>query len=708
MMKRILLVFSLLIVSLLVAEESIQELLDTKPTELRPTHDLLLIGTSTVMVLEQNHYSHKQITPSLSAQWFQEYFEALDPMKLYFLQSDIDVFRPKETKLWNREHNIMDLNFAFQVYKRYLERFHERVVYVVENIDKPQDFTVKEYYDEDRKNAEWPASQEEQRELWRKSLKNDLLVLKIEEKLPAEDDKKNSAKKTQTEQEKRDDIKKRMARYYKSRAQLEPIEVLEIFLATLGHLFDPHTAYMAPMTTEDFTIDMQLSLQGIGATLSVEDDYTTIMELVPMGPAEKSGELSKGDRIIAVAQDGQEPVDVIGMPLNKVVRMIRGPANSFVTLTILKENENTPHEVRIKREVVTLTEQQAQTPVLQVKGVDGKMKNIMVIHVSSFYENMTSQIKRKLKEAMNSQKLDGILLDLRSNGGGLLTEAIDICDLFLPKRPVVQISNGTAVEVRYNNNLLHAQFEGPVLVLVDGFSASASEIAAAALQDTGRAIVVGDMMTHGKGTVQSTIDLRPIISQLKINGQSVSRTDSGIVKCTTSKFYRINGDTTQRKGVTPDIVFPSFLDVLESKELFLPHVLSSDTITPASYTKEKTLETYLPALRTHSERRRAANPSFQELKRDIQTYQEITKRLKQVPLEYEERLQLAKQRKEINKRLKAYYEANENMRTASSDEEKKTDYVQKEALNVLLDIIHLTEGPTTPPTKSFWQRLFDN
>ena len=712
-MKNRIAVLILLFAGLCGAAETIEQMLE-QPKAFQPTRQEYLISRQAISLLLAYHYAPHPITPAVSANWFKEYFRTLDPQHLFFRQSDIENFRSYETVLWDKTRNMVNLDFAFKVYALFLERIHERTLYVLEELSKPQDFTVQETIQFDRKEAQYPVTPEEQRDLWRKLLKNESLQLLLDNEKRAakiaagELEPEKSPKSPQQEMEER---RKRYARFYRRRAEVSSVEVLEFFLNSLTHTFDPHSNYMAPETKANFDIDMSLSLQGIGATLTTMDSYVTIVSLVPGGPADQDGTLKPNDKIIAVAQDGQEAIDVVEMPLNRVVRQIRGPKGTKVTLTILKEGSRTPVEVTLVRDQIKLTEKEAKstTYTIDVPQTNAKA-NVVVLHLSSFYSDFdglragnkdykstTRDIRNLLAKAKQSgTPVDGIVLDLRGNGGGSLEEAINLTGLFFESGPVVQVRSGRGrLESRVDPDP-SVQFTGPLIVLMDRFSASASEITAAALQDCGRALIIGEKLSHGKGTVQTIIDLNRFGRRLKNPGQAPI--DFGSLKVTMGKFYRINGGATQLRGVTPDIIYPSLTDHMKDLgEDSLPNALPWDQIQPMKYLYYEQVGQLLPALRKASLERIAANPDFQNYQKDMYFYDNFVS-IKDIPLEINARRKFESDQEHAEEIFRAFRRRNTNYDQEREDrrdekkgrkktEEKLPDLVLEESLRVMGDYI---------------------
>lgn len=707
------------------AGETPEEILAHIPTVPTPLLRERLVSKYVVILLSKYHYHPQNITPAISAEWFAEYFNSLDFNRTLFLESDLEDFRSFESVLWDQRTMTANLDFPFKVYQRYLERARQRALFSIAAIANAHDFSARETMNADAKDLPWCKTVAELENLWRQQVKNALLVNRLQEEKDAAKKKKaaekdgngngNGAAKPAPEPAPEttpfpDRLAKNYARNYLRRAEVEAINILEIYLTALTRVLDPHSAYMAPETKENFDINMRLSLEGIGATLSTKDAYTVIVGIVPGGPADRDGRLKEGDRITAVAQEGQEPVDVVEMPLNKVVAKIRGPKATTVHLTILEEGSSTPTLVSLVRDEVKLTDQEAQSETRQLTLPDTGPANVLIIYLPSFYADFAARAKgdpdykssardvRKLieKAMADQQPPDGIILDLRGNGGGALDEAVELAGLFIPTGPVVQVRDSSGKIDRKEDTNPAVTFAGPLMVMVDKLSASASEIVAAALQDYGRAIIVGDASTHGKGTVQSVINL----ANVRALSHATSRMpdpEPGSLKITISKFYRINGSSTQVKGVTSDICFASFLDQLDLGEEKLPHVLPWDQIEPLEYEAANQTAKALPALLEASQQRRQENPLFREYQKDMDFYANF-RADKQLPLELNERRQHQEDEEKTVRMFRKFQAQRKNARKRNAvriddgdnediDVADAQDLILEETINIMADYI---------------------
>jgi carboxyl-terminal processing protease len=526
-------------------------------------------------ILDTYHYKRIKLNDSLSSVILDSYVDVLDNNHSYFLASDI-----KEFEKYRYEIDDMlesgNVAFAYDIYNLFSERFKERIDYVNnELLSSPFDYTIDESYNMDRSKEKFAESTEELNDVWRKMVKSQALNLKLTGKEP---------------EETKDIISKRYERFEKAIDQYESEDVFEIFMNTVAESFDPHTNYFSPRTSDRFQQSMRLSLEGIGARLQTENDYTKVVQIVPGGPADKSDLIQENDRIIGVAQgvDG-EMVDVVGWRIDDVVDLIKGPKGTTVRLQLLPAEtglDGPSEEISLVREKIELEDQKAKAKIL-THVQDGKTYRIGMIELPSFYMDFeayqkgdpdytsTTRDVQKLIADLKTQNIDGLIMDLRDNGGGSLSEAIDLTGLFIEKGPVVQ--------VRYPDEKIDlgededpsVMYSGPLAVMINRFSASASEIFAGAIQDYNRGLVIGEQ-TFGKGTVQSVIDLA---RYLKVpEGEQV-----GQLKLTLQKFYRVTGSSTQHLGVTPDVSLPSAFDADEFGESANISALPWDQIRPTRF-----------------------------------------------------------------------------------------------------------------------------
>lgn len=700
------------------------------PESWQPNAGSELIARAVTSIIEQNHYSGLKLSEAMSRQLFDEYFDRLDPARQFFRQSDVDEFRAQSLIL----HELLrrgDLGFAFSVYKRFAQRVDESLHFAREQLHSPLDFTVEESLLVDRTEAPRPATEKEQQELWRLFLKNRVLlnVLAQEQAQKAKDKKDQAppadpgkaappdetAKGAQPVAPEAGDTvltgtpEERTLRYYEQirRAvwEVERDDIVELYLDALCNVFDPHSGYMNARSQEDFDMDMKLSLQGIGAVLGPDDGYTKVVSIMSGGPAQSDGRLQPGDRIIAVGQGEAVPENVVDMPLNKVVRKIRGPKGSVVTLTVIKNLNGVPQVIRLVRDEVKLTEQEAKSSVKLLPREGGRTLRLGIIDLPSFYadfEGLTNGEQearsstrdvRRLVDRLSAGKepVDGLLIDLRGNPGGSLEEAISIAGLFVPQGPVVQVRYPFQVKVREDEDGGFA-YNMPLVVLVDHTTASACEIFSAAMQDYQRGIIVGDKATHGKGTV---------VTVLRLDRYTALRSARpGALKYAMAKFYRVNGGSTQLRGMTPDLVFPSYYDYLKVGESALKHALPWDEIKPAAYAPSPmAVARFIPQLQAHCSQRSAADPEFQQLIADIQHYGERQK-TKTFSLRLDERrADLAEEDRWVERRKQFFkspktrnQEERAGVEQAPEPVAEVRDPMLRQSLLVLGDLIGLQTG----------------
>ena len=676
--------------------------------ELQPKDNFGVISRIIVAILASEHYKNTTNEDDISRQLFSEYLETLDPNHLYFTQKDIDYFKKRAcTSLYN-ELKQGNTDFAFIVYNALVEKVKQREKFAKSLVKKGFSFSKSESYKFDRTESTWPKSERELDDIWRKKIKNDILTFRLMNKISESDKKKDKTPKDKSylKNTPSERALKRLKTYRLYLEDNEAINVLEIYLSTLAHIYDPHSSYMSPQTEENFNIQMQLSFVGIGALLSSEDGYTKVEKIIPGGPAAKEGQLKATDRIIAVGEDNLPPVDIVDMPLTKVVKKIRGEKATKVHLTILEGVQGVqaiPKEIVITRDVVKLKDSEASSEIKTITTSNSKKLRIGIITLPSFYYDFQSAIQgkknfkssnkdvKKILQKFNQEGVDGVILDLRINGGGSLKEAIDITGLFIGGGPVVQTKNQRKKIFIENDPDSVCYYDGPLLVLVSNLSASAAEILAGAMQDYGRGIVVGDKKTHGKGTVQTVLDLDNILSRFKLGF------NPGAIKLTNAKFYRITGSSTQDKGIIPDIAFDSFMDYMNIGENKLKHALKWDIIPPVPYTKNYNISRNIPELKDLSEARQKNDPDFIRLKESIKLFQEIQGQ-KEVSLNEKKRWGKYLQEKKILEKQKALYsnlepKNTEDSKLAETKTDKKSlrDVYLDESMNILVDYIMLTK-----------------
>ncbi|EJM19444.1 C-terminal processing peptidase [Pseudomonas sp. GM18] len=562
--------------------------------KLQPDRDEVIASLNVVELLKRHHYSKPPLDDARSVIIYDSYLKLLDPSRSYFMASDIAEFDKWKTQ-FDDFLKSGDLNAGFTIYKRYLDRVKARLDFALAELNKGVDkidFTTKETLLIDRKDAPWLKTTAELDDLWRKRVKDEVLRMKISGKEP---------KQIQETLTKR--YKNQLARLDQTRAE----DIFQAYINTFAMSYDPHTNYLSPDNAENFDINMSLSLEGIGAVLQSDNDQVKVVRLVPAGPADKTKQVAPADKIIGVAQGNKEMVDVVGWRLDEVVKLIRGPKGTVVRLEVIPAsnapNDQTSKIVPITREAVKLEDQAVKKSVLSLKQ-DGKDYKLGVIEIPAFYldfkafragdpdyKSTTRDVKKLLTE-LQKDKVDGVVIDLRNNGGGSLQEATELTSLFIDKGPTVLVRNADGrVDVLEDENP-GAFYKGPMALLVNRLSASASEIFAGAMQDYHRALIIGGQ-TFGKGTVQT---IQPL--------------NHGELKLTLAKFYRVSGQSTQHQGVLPDIDYPSIIDTKEIGESALPEAMPWDTIRAAIKPAVDPFKPYITQLKSEHDVRTAKDAEF--------------------------------------------------------------------------------------------------
>ena len=572
---------------------------------LQPTRDDQLAAAIVVNLLENGHIAKPELNDEISRKWCRNYLKALDPQKHFFEKADVDAFLAKQDKLDDMiEDN--DLEFAREVFERYLKRNDERLKTILELLQEPQDFAVDETYVDDPNTAEYPANADEARERWRKQLKYELLQLK------------------EFDEEEGEKAVHRLTVRYRDRNRLlhqfNTTELMEIFLSALTTAIDPHSNYMGPRQVEDLmNQSLHLSLEGIGASLSSEDGYAVVKEIVPGGAADKDGRLQPEDKIVAIkGEDGQE-ADLVEKKLSDVVRLIRGPRGTKVRLVVIPEDSKERKVYELTREKIELKEQRAKGQVIEIKDEAGRPAKVGVISLPTFYGDTEAVLAgrpdavsatgdcRALLADFKKQNVQAVLIDLRDNGGGLLHEAITLSGLFIDTGPVVQVREANNVRQLRDEDEGTA-YDGPLAVLINHRSASASEIFAGVIKDYDRGLIIGDSSTFGKGTVQSIV---PLSDRLR---RPANFPDLGALKLTIQQFYRANGESTQIKGVAPHIHIPSILDQTDYGEGKMDNALMFDKIAPQPHDDfHRVPADLLTRLRDRSDARRQASEKFRKM-----------------------------------------------------------------------------------------------
>jgi len=572
--------------------------------EITPEPEYGEITQKIIRQLTRNHYAEIVFDDTFSSEMLDSFIETLDGARMYFTQDDINEFETYRTRLDDLLTDG-DVGFGYLIFNRYRERLMERLIYSLKRIEEDPsefDFTLDEHIIVDRSEEPWPASESDLTEIWRKRVKSNVLSMKLD------DDEKALA-----------DIREELSDRYRSQLsqvlKTNGLDVYQRYMDAMTTTFDPHTQYYAPRAAENFNMSMRLSLEGIGAVLTTEDEYTKVVSIVSGGPADMGGELQPSDRISAVAQGDMPFVDVVGWRVDDVVQLIRGEKGSVVRLNVIPASSESGLEskvISITRDTVKLEEQSAAKEIVEVT-YNGEVHKIGVIELPTFYIDFEALQRRDpdyrsstrdvrvLLEELKAEGVEAVVVDLRRNGGGSLSEANSLVGLFIRRGPTVQVRDADGNNIVQGDPDPEVVYDGPLAVLVNRLSASASEIFAGAIQDYQRGVVLGSQ-TFGKGTVQELIPL-----------------GDGQMKITRAKFYRISGESTQHKGVTPDIVFPDLYDTAEDiGESALPTALPWDTIEANYYQPYNDLKAILPSLVTRHEERLADNPDFNFIEAQIQ------------------------------------------------------------------------------------------
>jgi len=659
-------------VSLYCAGDTNRTTKNKTPTDMGP------VAATVARMLEQGHYLHplslSEKTPphpesepdqTMSQRVLKNYFQLLDYNHLYLTSGDVDEFMDRFAPSLSSSILQGDLTAPREIFTRFRERVEERVAKNKAIAAMPHDFSSNKTVQIDRKKAPWPPNTEEADKLWADRIEAELLQEHLNEH-PV-----NPPAKVVT---------KRYEQFRKDIMEQNDEDVIRTFLIALSESYDPHSEYMSPSDMENFNIQMKLSLVGIGAVLRPDDGYARIVEVVPGGPADKDGRLKANDRVAAVAQ-GKEPFeDVVDLKLDKVVEKIRGAKGSLVRLQVIPANATDPSKrtvIEITRDEVKLKESEAKGEVIDAKDTNGKTQRIGWLTVPSFYAEMdrhgqgdaksTTKDVRRILERMKKEGIEGLVIDLRRDGGGSLEEAINLTGLFVGPGPVVQAKDSNGRVTVSEDNEVQPFYSGPVVVLANRLSASASEIFAAALQDYGRAVIVGDQRSFGKGTVQTLLDVGKFMPLF--HSQS---SDAGSLKLTIQKFYRVSGGSTQHRGVISDIVIPSTTDTPEIGEGSLPNPLAYDEVDPQTIKKFNFTAPFIDTLRQHSEARVAKEPEFHFIQEDMKI---LRQRLDQNVLSLSEK---------VRKEELAKEKARKKERVA---ERKKNPVVDPVAYEVTLDTV---------------------
>ncbi len=686
------------------------------PGDLHPDEQQSVVTREVASLITKYNYKKVELNDSLSKVIFGRYLKSLDENHNYLLASDIAGFDKYKTIL---DDDIKDgnLNDVFAMFNIYKQRYNERIKYSLAQLDKNFDFNQKETFTYDRDSLPWAANEAEMNAIWTKRVKYDLLNLK----LATPDMVKNKVT-----------LRKRYENMLSQSNKLANTDVVQIFMDALTNSIDPHTNYFNPSNAAQFNMEMSRSLEGIGATLASENEYVTIKTIVPGGPADKSKQINIDDRIVAVAQgkDG-EFQDIVGWRIDNAITLIRGPKGTLVKLKVLpkgKTSSDRPKLIEIVRDKIILQDISVKKEI-KTYNENGKTYKIGIINVPAFYLDFaaykagdanyksTTRDVRLILDTLKKENVDGIVMDLRQNGGGSLVEAVDLTGLFIKTGPVVQVRDTrNKVEINEDEDP-SVSWGGPMAVLVDRFSASASEIFAAAIQDYGRGMILGTQ-TYGKGTVQSVIDLDEVISPSirdminniaqKAGGKGTGtapgvKSKFGQLNLTMGKFYRISGGSTQHKGVTPDVNFPAIIPLDKYGEDTEPSALPYDMIRPSTYTKTGDFATVLPQLRKMHNDRMNSSPSYKYLLDDIAEFRkrdnEKSITLNEQQLKTQRDADEAKALERDNARRVALgYPALKKGETKPKKED--LDFLKIEAGQIVTDYVSLGNKLTANPTKT--------
>ncbi|OOF79726.1 C-terminal processing peptidase [Rodentibacter caecimuris] len=623
--------------------------------------------------LTQSHYRKFQLDDAFSEKIFDRYIKSLDYSRNTFLQSDIDELRQKYGALLDDQLNQGDLSAAFAIYDLMMKRRYERYAYALSLLDKEPNLNGKDQIEIDREKADFPKTEEEANRLWEERVKNDVINLKLKDKKWSE-------------------IKNKLVKRYnlaiRRLTQTKADDIVQVYLNAFAREIDPHTSYLSPRTAKSFNESMNLSLEGIGATLQSEDDETSIKSLVPGAPAERSKKLKAGDKIIGVGQEKGEIEDIVGWRLEDIVDKIKGKKGTKVRLEVEPAKGGKSRIITLVRDKVRIEDQAAKLTVEKVEG-----ENIGIIKIPSFYIGLTKDVKKLLLQAEKKQ-VKGLIVDLRENGGGALTEAVALSGLFITDGPVVQVRDAYQRIRVHEDDDRAEQYKGPLLVMINRFSASASEIFAAAMQDYNRGIVVGQN-TFGKGTVQQSRSLNFVYD--------LDQTPLGILQYTIQKFYRINGGSTQLKGVSADIQFPEIIDAKEYGEEKEDNALPWDKIPASTYSETGNVRQYISELEKKHQARVEKEPEFIALNEELKIRDERRDR-KFMSLNYQERKAEndsddVRRLKNINDRFKREGKKLLKNIDALPKDYEAPDFFLKEAEKMAADLVKLSlkqEKPNAP------------
>lgn len=693
--------------------------LDSEAGNLKPTAQHAVIAKDVVGLFESVSYKKVPLSDSISSIIFDNLIEAVDGGRNYLKASDIEKFEPYRTTLVE-DYKKGDLSAAYHIFNVYMDRYLDRLNYAITQIDADHDFDKDEIYEYDRKNLHWFANQEEVDEQWRKRVKYDLLNLKLSATGSDSTDAKN-----------KETIRKRYENLISQAKKTDTNEAFQVIMGALTDAIDPHTSYFNPYFAQQFNEGMSNTFEGIGARLGMENEVVRVAEVIPGGPVFREKALQIDDRIIAVAQGDGEFEDIHGWRLDAAVSKIKGPKGSVVRLKVIpagQELSAQPKIVSITREKIVIEEESAKKEIQEVKGDDGKTYKIGIISIPKFYIDFeayrnndpnyksTTRDVRLILDTLKQEQVDAVVVDLRFNGGGSLLESVELTGLFIEQGPVVQVRD-TRNRVEVNSDTdSDVAWDGPMGVLINRFSASASEIFAGAIQDYGRGIILGTQ-TYGKGTVQSAIDMSRVISPtdrllLKAKVDEDNSIPDGLppfgqINITMAKFYRITGSSTQHKGVVPDISFPSIYASEKYGESSEPAALPWDQIKPTDFSKVNDLTEINKQLDEIHQARMQKSPEYKFLLEDIELMKQresettVTLQKDKLKKEREENQAKNRQRREESRAFRMvgdqslhYPSASGNTGSSSADDDSANDsydFMIDETLRVMADYLKLKQ-----------------
>jgi carboxyl-terminal processing protease len=656
-----------------------------------PIHPL--IARNVARRLPAMHLTRMPLNDEMAGRALTLYLDKLDYDRTVFLASDIEEFRSEADQLDDALKNG-DLSFAFRVFETYKARLRNRTAFIQETLEKPFDFTLHETYSWKRKDAAWADTVVGWDSLWRFKVKNEVVARMVSRSLQQEEAKTqtnapaaesgtnvNAAFKSWENLTPDAFVRKRYEQQLLVVVDHDAEWVSQNYISSFCQAYDPHTEYMSSSASEDFDIDMKLSLSGVGAVLVPEDGVPKVVRIIPGGPAERDGRLKPGDKIVAVAQGDGEPIDILHWPLTRAVRLIRGPRGTKVVLSVVPASDVSGRTIKLDlvRDEVKLEEEAAKCEIRELPGAHGRTWRLALLSLPAFYadmrrkgengEELRSSAKdvRRILDDLATNRVDGLLLDLRDNGGGALGEAVEMTGLFLqgPRQPVVQVKESWRVNVLTDPDP-SISFRGKMAVLINRQSASASEILAAALQDYGRALMIGDSKTHGKGTVQTLVPVSDFDEA------------QGTLKATAASFHRIGGGSTQIKGVKADIVIPSALECLEIDEEFLPYPLPWSMVPAVSFSPVADLQPEIETLRAKSQARLAADPRYTARMEQLRHLASLQKTAA-ITLRLADRMALARSERALM-----------DLQTSDEPTSRKkegADLVEQEAERILVDML---------------------